>query len=282
MPSTAASMPSLRSGWSPSPSEASLSPTSRSAATPDIELRTLRDGGQSALEIAEYAAGFISGAKKSLDLALYDFDLEQDTAKLVADALLEAQRRGVQVRLAFNVDHDKPIPEPPPPHADPELLDSLDVPTQRIRGVPDLMHHKYVVRDGAEVWTGSTNWTDDSWSREENVIVIVHSAGVAERYTEDFEQLWETESVVQSGFVEPNPVRVGDAKVRAWFSPGHGEALATRIAHRIARSKGRIRVSSPVMTSGPILGALAEKISDGKCDVMGVIDATQMKGVYHQ
>jgi phosphatidylserine/phosphatidylglycerophosphate/cardiolipin synthase-like enzyme len=144
------------------------------------------------------------------------------------------------------------------------------------------MHHKYVVRDGTDVWTGSTNWSDDSWSREENVIAVVHSNELAARYTEDFEQLWETESVQQSGFVEPNPVRVGDAKVRAWFSPGHGEALATRIAHRIARSRTRIRICSPVMTSGPVLGALAEAVSDGKCDVAGVIDATQMKGVFHQ
>ena len=144
------------------------------------------------------------------------------------------------------------------------------------------MHHKYVVRDGAHVWTGSTNWSDDSWSRQENVIAVVHSGELAARYTEDFEQLWETESVEKSGFVEPNPVRVGDAKVRAWFSPGHGEALATRIAHRIARSKKRIRICSPVMTSGPVLGALAEAVSDGKCDVAGVVDATQMKGVFHQ
>jgi phosphatidylserine/phosphatidylglycerophosphate/cardiolipin synthase-like enzyme len=263
-------------------SAASSSPTSRFAATPDFELRTLKDRGQTALEIAEYAAGFLSGAEKSLDLALYDFDLEQETARLVADALLEAQKRGVRVRLAFNVDHDKPIPEPPPPRADPSLLDSLDVPTKRIVGVPDLMHHKYVVRDGSSVWTGSTNWTDDSWTREENVIVVAHSPGVAERYTEDFDQIWETENVEQTGFVEPNPIRVGDAKVRAWFSPGHGEALATRIAHRIARSKRRIRICSPVMTSGPVLGALAEAVSDGKCDVSGVVDATQMKGVYHQ
>ena len=47
-------------------------------------------------------------------------------------------------------------------------------------------------------------------------------------------------------------------RVRAWFSPGHGEAMATRIAHRIKRAKSRIRISSPVITSGPVLGALAE------------------------
>jgi phosphatidylserine/phosphatidylglycerophosphate/cardiolipin synthase-like enzyme len=75
---------------------------------------------------------------------------------------------------------------------------------------------------------------------------------------------------------------VGEARVRAWFAPGHGEALATRLAHRAARAKNRIRVSSPVITSGPVLGALAEAVSDGKVDVAGVVDATQMKGVYHQ
>ena len=257
-------------------------PTSRSAATPDIEVRTLTDGGQSALEIAEWAAEFLAGAQKSLDLALYDFDLEQTTAKLVASALLAAKARGVQIRLAFNVDHDKPIPEPAPPRSDPALLDNLDVPTKRILGVPDLMHHKYVVRDGEDVWTGSTNWTDDSWTREENVIAVIHSGEVSDRYTTDFEQLWKTGIVAESGFVEPNPIRVGEARVRAWFSPGHGEALATRIAHRIAKAKKRIRLGSPVLTSGPILGALAEAVSDGKVDVAGVVDATQMKGVYHQ
>jgi phosphatidylserine/phosphatidylglycerophosphate/cardiolipin synthase-like enzyme len=193
-----------------------------------------------------------------------------------------AKRRGVAVRLAFNVDHAKPIPVPPPPRADPSLLDDLDVPTKRILGVPDLMHHKYVIRDGEDLWTGSTNWTDDSWSREENVIVTVRSEQVSRCYLEDFEQLWKTGIVAESGFVEPDPVHVGEAKVRAWFSPGHGEALATRIAHRVARAKRRIRLASPVLTSGPILGALCEAVSDGKVDVAGLVDATQMKGVYHQ
>ena len=46
-----------------------------------------------------------------------------------------------------------------------------------------------------------------------------------------------TGSVEQSGFVDPDPIDVGGRRVRAWFSPGHGEALATRIAHRIKRSQ---------------------------------------------
>ena len=200
----------------------------------------------------------------------------------MASALSNVARRGVAVRLAFNADYANPIPVPPPPRVEPNLIDSLDVPTKPIPGVPDLMHHKYVVRDGEAVFTGSTNWTDDSWSREENVIALVQSDGLAHAYATVFEQLWSTGDVAESGFVEPNPIRVKGKRVRAWFSPGHGEAMATRIAHRIKRAKSRIRVSSPVITSGPVLGALAETISDGKVDVAGVVDATQMKGVYHQ
>jgi phosphatidylserine/phosphatidylglycerophosphate/cardiolipin synthase-like enzyme len=247
-----------------------------------IEAYTLTDGGQSALEVAERLAGFLDAAERSLDLALYDFDLEQPTANLVADAVVEAERRGVAVRLAFNADYEKPPPLFPPPQGKPTLIDSLEVPTKPIPGIPDLMHHKFAVRDGATVWTGSTNWTDDSWTRCENIVVVVESEGVAAAYTKDFEQLWTTGSVEQSGFVDPDPVDVGGRRTRVWFSPGHGEALATRIAHRIKRARQRIRICSPVITSGPVLGALAECVSDGKVDVGGAVDGTQMRGVYHQ
>jgi phosphatidylserine/phosphatidylglycerophosphate/cardiolipin synthase-like enzyme len=204
------------------------------------------------------------------------------TGRLVADSLTAAARRGVAVRLAFNVDHELPLPEPPPPRGEPSLIDALDVPTKGISGVPDLMHHKYVVRDREAVFTGSANWTDDSWSRQENVLAWVESPAVAARYGEDFEQLWETGIVAESGFVDPNPVGVGERRVRAWFCPGRGEALATRIAHRVAKAKRRVRVCSPVLTSAPLLGALAQTVSDGRIDVAGVVDATQMDGVYYQ
>jgi phosphatidylserine/phosphatidylglycerophosphate/cardiolipin synthase-like enzyme len=247
-----------------------------------LEVRTLTDGGQDPVEVARELADFLDAAERSLDIAVYDFDLEQASAKLVADAITVSASRGAAVRLAFNVDHELPIPEPPPPRGEPSLVDALEVPTKPIPGVPDLMHHKYAIRDGESVWTGSTNWTDDSFSRCENVVAVVESPGIATAYGVDFEQLWQRGSVAESGFVDPDPVKVDGRRMRAWFSPGRGEALATRIAQRVAKARRRVRVCSPVLTSAPILGALAEKVSDAKVDVAGVVDATQMQGVYYQ
>ena len=51
------------------------------------------------------------------------------------------------MRILYNVDHANPIPVPPPPEPDVQLIAALDVPAKAIAGVPDLMHHKFVVRD---------------------------------------------------------------------------------------------------------------------------------------
>jgi phosphatidylserine/phosphatidylglycerophosphate/cardiolipin synthase-like enzyme len=43
-----------------------------------------------------------------------------------------------------------------------------------------------------------------------------------------------------------------------------------------------VRIASPVITSGPILGTLAEVAADGKVNLAGVVDATQIEEVYGQ
>jgi phosphatidylserine/phosphatidylglycerophosphate/cardiolipin synthase-like enzyme len=246
-----------------------------------IQLRTLTDGGQQAAEIARVVADFIAAAKTSLDLAQYDFNLGPETRKLVGGTIQEAARRGVAVRILYNVDHPDPMPVPPPAEPDVELITALAVPSRGIAGVPDLMHHKYVVRDGTTVWTGSLNWTDDSWSRQENVVLTAESPELARAFTMDFDELWETGSVERSGFVEPRPVEVGGIRVKPWFTPGFGEALSSRIAKKIAPAQ-RIRICSPVITAAPVLATLAQVISDGRADVAGCVDATQVDDVVHQ
>jgi phosphatidylserine/phosphatidylglycerophosphate/cardiolipin synthase-like enzyme len=247
-----------------------------------IELRFYRDGGQTAVNVANQVAEFLGAAQTSLELALYDVRLNDDAAEIVQGALVGAQDRGVAVRLVYNVDHPGPIPVPPPPQTAPEVLEALPIPTRPIPGVPDLMHHKYVVRDREAVWTGSMNWSQDSWSRQENVVAIVRSPELAYAYGLNFDELWETGDVIGSGHVEPRPVDVGGVEVRPWFTPEHGEALAHRIAKRIGQARRRVRIASPVLSSGPILGTLAEVCSDGKVDVAGVVDDTQVDGVLYQ
>jgi phosphatidylserine/phosphatidylglycerophosphate/cardiolipin synthase-like enzyme len=247
-----------------------------------IDVRTLRDGGQPAEEVAGWIADFIGAAKRSLDLAHYDFHLQPETAAIVGGAIREAAARGVDVRFVYNVDHPNPIPVPPPPEPDAQLIESLGVPARAVAGDPDLMHHKYAVRDGEAVWTGSMNWTDDSFSIQENVLATIVSPEVGWCYKTDFEQLWTTGDVARSGLVEPRPLDVGGTEVRTWFTPGFGEALSARIAKHIARSRRRVRICSPVMTAAPVLATLAQLVSEGEVDIAGCLDAPQMHGVVNQ
>lgn len=183
------------------------------------------------------------------------------------------------MRLLYNLDQ-RPAGAvaPPPPKTRVDEIEALAIETCAVPGWPDLMHHKYVVRDGASVWTGSTNWTEDSWSREENVIAVVDSPAIAERYAEDFEQLWQTKRVRKSGRVSPAVVD----GMRAWFTPKRAEKLTHRIANAIGHAERRIRIASPVITSGSILGTLADVAGDGRVDLAGVVDSTQIHQVLRQ
>ena len=243
-----------------------------------IEIRTLTDGGQTPEDVARQVAAFLDDAKATLDLAQYDFNLSGEAKEIVSASLRGAASRGIKVRFAYNVDASNPIPVPPPPEPDVQLIASLPVDGKPIAGIPDLMHHKYVIRDGADVWTGSLNWTDDSWSRQENVVAVVHSEAIAKAYRLDFDQLWSTGDVEKSGFVDPR----WDEGVRAWFTPGHGEDLSARIAKIIRRARKRVRICSPVITTGPVLGTLAQVIADKSVDVAGCVDVTQIREVVHQ
>ena len=70
--------------------------------------------------------------------------------------------------------------------------------------------------------------------------------------------------------------------MRAWFTPGYGEALSARIAKHIARARRRVRICSPVITAAPVLATLAQLVSEGKLDIAGCVDAPQVHGVIHQ
>jgi phosphatidylserine/phosphatidylglycerophosphate/cardiolipin synthase-like enzyme len=248
-----------------------------------LDVHTLVDGGQPAELTADRIVAFLAEARRTLDLALYDLRLPGPVGDRVAAAIRDAQARGVAVRIMFNQDErppdagDRPF-FPAPPRTEPHVLETLGVPVKPIPGWRDLMHHKYVVRDGASVWTGSMNWTLDSWTRQENVVATVDSAAVAAAYTRDFEQIWDPGRIGESGDFDTAPAD----GVRPWFCPGRGPELSHRIAKRIGAARRRVRLATPLLTAGPILGTLAEVVEEQRVDVAGVCDATQVEQVFRQ
>jgi phosphatidylserine/phosphatidylglycerophosphate/cardiolipin synthase-like enzyme len=247
-----------------------------------IDVFTLTDGGQMAEDVAHRLARFLHPTKSTLELALYDVRLPDPTGAIVADELRAASSRGVATRLLYNVDSGRPSELHPPPRTRPEILAELPIDARPVPGIPDLMHHKYAIRDAEAVWAGSANWTVDSWTRQENVLAIVESREIASRFRHNFEELWSRPEVDHSGNVEPDPVDVGGVQVTAWFTPGQGEHLSQRIATAIGASRRRVRIASPVITSGPILGTLAELAGKGGRDIAGVVDGPQTRTVFHQ
>jgi phosphatidylserine/phosphatidylglycerophosphate/cardiolipin synthase-like enzyme len=248
-----------------------------------IDVRTHTDGGQTAEAVAERVVAWLGSARRTLDLALYDVRLPGAVGDHVAGAIKAAAARGVRVRIAFNQDERPPRDGerpffPAPPHTEPHVLETLGVPLCPIPGWRDLMHHKYVVRDTTAVWTGSMNWTLDSFTRQENVVATVASPAVAAAFTRNFEQLWHTGTVGDSGDFDTAPAD----GVRPWFCPGRGPELSHRIAKRIGAARLRVRIATPLLTAGPILGTLAEVVEEERVDVAGVCDATQVRQVFRQ
>jgi phosphatidylserine/phosphatidylglycerophosphate/cardiolipin synthase-like enzyme len=233
--------------------------------------------------MAHRIEAFLGEARESLDLALYDVRLPGKPGDVVAGALRAASERGVRVRIAYNADHPEDTFVPPPPQTKPEILEAMPFPTCGIPGIPDLMHHKYVVRDGQSVWSGSMNWTTDSWTLQENVVIVAEGAPeLAAEFAQNFEELWTSRNVDASGHQDPRPLQVDGRETRAWFTPGHGEELSHRIAQAIARARERVRIASPVITAGAVLGTLAEVAAERRVDLRGVVDRPQMEQVVYQ
>jgi phosphatidylserine/phosphatidylglycerophosphate/cardiolipin synthase-like enzyme len=254
----------------------------------DAELIFLHPGAQTADAVLDRLVAFVDDARRSLDLAVYDAYLAEGRAQRLIAALDAAESRGVRVRAVYNDDEADRRRTSATPPSGPSLLPLLReaVPAKAIDGIPDLMHHKYVIRDGASVWTGSANWTDHSWDAQENVLVVVHNAPLAGAFTRDFEQLWNRERVEGSGTfdddVDPLQFAGLPLRARALFAPGRGKAISQLFASRIGQATTRVRVCSPVITSTPILATLAEVVDDARCNVRIVVDGPMMQRAIDQ
>jgi phosphatidylserine/phosphatidylglycerophosphate/cardiolipin synthase-like enzyme len=250
-------------------------------------------------DVATRIANFIGDAKSTIDIAIYDFRLRDEAATIVADGLRAQARKGMRVRIVYDHAADPgadAIPAAGPSHveSDQKLLgtDSFvrsfaDV--AQVKGVTGyrvLMHNKYILRDAdspdAAVFTGSSNYTNDSWGLQDNNLLCLRSQQLASYYVRDFTDLWSRGKIVDStGFRDSGTVRLNDVPVTIAFTPGESPAVLKEIVGAIAATRNRLYVASVVLSSGPILAALSEAIDRG-LPLGGLYDGPQMDQVERQ
>ncbi len=124
----------------------------------------------------------IDSAQKSIHLLIYSL-----TDDDVADALVRASKRGVDVRIVMDKSQTAEK------HSLNELL-TQKLGAKRViertgkgRGI---MHEKMAVYDGLTVSLGSYNWTDNARDNNWENLILLRDAALAARCEAEFQRVW--------------------------------------------------------------------------------------------
>ncbi len=130
------------------------------------------------MNCASIIISLIDSAERSVLVAVYSFTSDQ-----LADALIRAHRRGVEVRVV--------IEERQANVQGSEYGRLRNAGIQvRLDGNSGLMHHKFMVVDGEVVVTGSYNWSAAAEDRNDENIVVIYDRRTASLFTQEFERVW--------------------------------------------------------------------------------------------
>jgi phosphatidylserine/phosphatidylglycerophosphate/cardiolipin synthase-like enzyme len=216
--------------------------------------------------IDERFVAFVDAAQRSLDVAVYDFDLSN-----VAAAMARAKNRGVNVRVVTDTDtlqntKDEAI------QAAIGQLTAAGIPIVADNRRP-IMHNKFAVRDEEEVWTGSWNFTVGDTYRLNNNAVRLRSRELAQNYTTEFRRLFEERKfgAAKSAGVPHPQLTIGGARVENYFAPK--DQVASRIIAQLRQATNSIRFMAFSFTHDGIAAALLERAQAG-VSVVGVFERT--------
>lgn len=282
--------------------------------TPMAQQKDYAEQTAQAVKMAGVIADFIGKAKKSIHIAIYHFLLSGHAENLVVDAINKAAKGGISVRIAYNrreiektsaqrgrrgidaaalTTNDRMtqqgyLDEHIELHAiedtevddDPETLPEIHPPAELedIEHASNIMHSKYIIRDGEAVLTGSANFTDGAWSlQENNVLIFENAAALASCYEANFDDLWTTDSIKGSGEVGLDYVNVGSVPVTVGFSPGDGSLITEEIVQAINKATKRLLVASMVISSLRILESIQSLKARSPQGVRVLIDQMEMR-----
>ena len=134
-------------------------------------------GGTSARIVQE-----IQQAQSTIDVAIYSFTRDE-----IADALIAAKGRGVQIRILADSSEANGT------GSDIAELEATGIPLKRTRGSGGgILHDKFAIFDGRLLLTGSYNWSTDAEERNDENAVFIRNTSVIAAFQSTFNSMWST------------------------------------------------------------------------------------------
>ncbi len=222
----------------------------------------------------------IGKAKESFYGAFYEI-----SSPRVVDAIIEAQKRGVEVRLV--TEHDTMRKKKGRGIRFMKRLEDSEIevvsdPSRR-RG---LMHNKFAVIDGKYLWTGSYNATVNDSAKNNNNAILICSSLLADIYKNEFLEMFEEE--IFGNRNERGPfadlrktyhVKIEETDINAYFAPE--DNVERIILKRLDKAKSSIHFMAFSFTSAGIGELMIRKFKAG-VDVRGIFERRGAKTGHSQ
>jgi len=209
---------------------------------------------------------YISRAKQSIDVAIYNFNVEGLSS--IAGALNAAYSRGVVVRVVTDGStNNSAIPE----------LNSGIGKIGRLTST-GIMHNKFMVIDGKSsdpndpiVWTGSCNWTDQNVNTDANNVLFIQDASLAKVYILEFEEMFGSSTAQpdagqakfgsEKGDNTPHELIIGGKQTEVYFSPSDG--VNSQLVSHIETANSDLEIGTMLMTRTIISDAIIDRFEQG-------------------
>lgn len=207
--------------------------------------------------------GHINDAQHTIHIASFEFDLPE-----VADALIAARKRGVEVRWITDDEHGAEADE----DTELELFDKLRKAGIEVKddGRGALMHNKFWIFDRKMAWTGSTNITVNGNFRNNNNVLVINSLGVAEIFEREFAEMWAGQfGPTSPSTVDDQQVTIDGTPIQILFAAE--DEVASHLVPLIQSAQKNIRFMAFSFTHDELGAAVLERAEAG-VDVKGIFE----------
>ncbi|MBB5084703.1 phospholipase D-like domain-containing protein [Nonomuraea endophytica] len=245
---------------------------------------------------------FIGGAKRFLDIAVQELDSEP-----IAQAILDARFRGVDVRMVLEQDYliSAKLPNIAPKAGEDEAAARLRVqwgqesgakslePNRKILAAllrcnvdvkadynPAIFHQKFIIRDFRErplpssaILSGSANFTGTDCHRNLNHIVIFNDARVCREYTTEFAQMRAGQFGRGAHGKVPMAFNLNGVPVKILFAPDHAPEL--EIMKQMLKAAKRVDFAIFTFSGSSGIDDAMIALAAAKRTVTGVMDPGQ-------